>query len=600
MNLHDYFPVLLDLALKGTTVLLLALLVTRVWRRASAAGRHAVWLAAFGALLLLPATRLSLFQQEAENPADERAAFVIQVPAGPVPEWVVGPGGEKLAGASSIWPSWQVVVAGVWLGGAGMLLALRGLAGVRLWHLRRRGGLVADSRLPTCCVRLAREAGIARRVELLVAGNCRVAMTWGTWRPVVLLPAGAMEWTDERLALVLRHELAHVKRGDFLTRLLVHLACAIYWPNPLVWFAARRARLAQEQACDDLVLAAGVPPDAYALELVAAARELNGSRVGAAVAMAEPSTLERRVLGILGEGFDRRALRRSTLLLAVAGVLLALVGCSTLAVRAQKPLADATAIPADAPQVSISARFVQIEAFARVGNLEDFWMSPAAQSAKSVVTTLNSDQADNALRRLSGMAGVDILSTPTITVKAGQPAVISIGQELRYPARWARDPRGDGWLPAEFATQNVGVEMNARAEVNDDGTVTLFVVPKVVELEGFVGNELPPPLEFQVARAKADGNVQGDDYTWEISGEGVGERAETVGEWLQPVFSVREMRSTIRLAPGQTVVLRGGSSKIDRPLATAAERNVPPDESADTAGLWVLVTAKLVPATPAR
>ena len=83
-------------------------------------------------------------------------------------------------------------------------------------------------------------------------------MTWGWLRPVVLLPGDSEVGRPERRHVVLLHELAHVKRLDCLTQQLAQLSCAVYWFNPLSWWASMRMMVERERACDDLVLLSGV------------------------------------------------------------------------------------------------------------------------------------------------------------------------------------------------------------------------------------------------------------------------------------------------------------------------------------------------------
>ncbi len=131
--------------------------------------------------------------------------------------------------------------------------------------------------------------------------------------------------------MVLLHELAHVRRLDCLTQQLARLSCAVYWFNPLSWWASTQMMLERERACDDLVLLSGSRPSEYAGHLLALAREQR-SRHGvsmAAVAMARETNLEGRLRAILDAIPPRRGLSRRVAacsLLAATAAILSLAG----------------------------------------------------------------------------------------------------------------------------------------------------------------------------------------------------------------------------------------------------------------------------------
>ena len=188
---------------------------------------------------------------------------------------------------------------------------------------------------------IASDLGIARRVRLLRSNHAAMPATWGVLNPVVLLPADATEWDEDRRRVVLLHELAHVKRSDCLTQLVAQLCCAIYWFHPGVWYTARRVREERELACDEHVLGAGVNACDYAAHLLEVARMCRApSGAVVAIAMARSSQLEGRLRAILEDrvGSQWRASRR-TRKLAVAS--LALV---TLPLAAMRPV-NSTSLP---------------------------------------------------------------------------------------------------------------------------------------------------------------------------------------------------------------------------------------------------------------
>jgi hypothetical protein len=128
-----------------------------------------------------------------------------------------------------------------------------------------------------------------------------------------------VEWTDERARVVLCHELAHIRRGDWIIQMIAELLRCAYWFNPLLWIVCRRLRLESEHACDDAVLARGVKGSDYAEQLLNLARVLNESRQPwfPAPAMARPSSLERRVSAMLNANVNRRPITRAARVIAV-------------------------------------------------------------------------------------------------------------------------------------------------------------------------------------------------------------------------------------------------------------------------------------------
>src|SRR5204862_8325096 len=179
-----------------------------------------------------------------------------------------------------------------------MLLAI-GLA--RIAWLERSNEPVTDEAWLRLLGDLSLELGLTRPVRLLQSEGPAMPMTWGVRRPAILLPVDADDWTAERRRDVLLHELAHIKRHDFLTQLLARIACALYWFQPLAWLAATRLREERERACDDHVLRAGATPSAYATHLLDIARGLRAARATslASVALARPAQLATRLLDVL-------------------------------------------------------------------------------------------------------------------------------------------------------------------------------------------------------------------------------------------------------------------------------------------------------------
>ena len=125
----------------------------------------------------------------------------------------------------------------------------------------------------------------------------------------------------------------HIRRGDRRTQAIAQLACAIYWFNPLVWYAAAALARERERACDDEVLRLGAKPSAYASLLLDLARTQSAWTPATALSMARPSAIEGRLLAILGDA--SRTPRGSTRWIVTA--MLAVVATAILGAQPAAP-----------------------------------------------------------------------------------------------------------------------------------------------------------------------------------------------------------------------------------------------------------------------
>ena len=143
-----------------------------------------------------------------------------------------------------------------------------------------------------------------RNIRFLESELIHVPATVGFLRPVVLLPASWRQWSETKLQAVLAHELAHVRRADWLVITLAELNRAIYWFHPLAWFLRRRLSELAELNCDDAVLEAEGDRTQYACYLLEVAASLTAAGSGyrpplSGVAMARKPNVETRIDAIL-------------------------------------------------------------------------------------------------------------------------------------------------------------------------------------------------------------------------------------------------------------------------------------------------------------
>jgi len=293
------------------------LLVCSLLRRRTAALRSRILLVAVLAAMLLPiAGRLlpALHVLPLITPK-ERTAIGESSPIGAAPVVPSEPSskaqrdvsqagsGDRASAQSSIASidTTQVLV-GVWLLGFGIFVGRYLLGRWALGRIRHLATQPAGANLRRLFEEARSKLGVRRHVDLLVTDQRSMPMTWGPLRPVVLLPAASSDWSREKALAVLSHELAHVRRRDALTQMMITVVCALHWFNPVAWLAQRKLVALREEACDELVLdAAGVKASVYATALVDLASGASEHRLGVAggLAMANSSRLGARTEAIL-------------------------------------------------------------------------------------------------------------------------------------------------------------------------------------------------------------------------------------------------------------------------------------------------------------
>ncbi|HYC88035.1 MAG TPA: M56 family metallopeptidase [Thermoanaerobaculia bacterium] len=260
-------------------------------------------------------------------------------------------------------------VVGLWLAGVVLLSARLLVSWVRARRLVRRAARPAAPELQLMAIRLSDALGLRGAVKLLQSAAVEVPSVIGSLRPVVLIPASALTGlTPEQIEMVLAHELAHIRRHDFLVNLLQAVVETLMFYHPAVWWMSRRVRIERENCCDDLAVAVCGNPIQYARALTRL-EELRASTMTVVVAANGGSLLERirRIAADRAEGTVSTARWAAALaLLAVLVIAVAVPSLPAFADRnEEKKKSAAKSQPAsskiDVVEVSPEARLAIVD-----------------------------------------------------------------------------------------------------------------------------------------------------------------------------------------------------------------------------------------------
>lgn len=480
---REWFYASLSLA-PWTGGLIALLLVLR--RRAKGVSPHFFHLA-FLVLALRLAVPVDVSLPRAPVQMEMPAVTVAAAPAPQTQADVPAPQASAPA-APELADVWQVL-PGVWALGAVCVLGLRlGAWGVYAAHLHRRR-VPAEPRVQA----LARtEAGHAVRVFRMDGLFSPLAA--GLVRPAVYLPEDV---PDEILPYALAHETCHLRRGDLWFKLLLTVACAMQWFNPLVWAMARAAGRNLELACDAQVLRGRSVAyrQAYGMAI------LNTLRPGGALALAAgfaaaPKFAKERIVSM----FDKQ--KKKTLFPLLAALCAAVIAASALVscteAQSGEDPSDA-APPASASEPATSAS----EPAASASDSEPASASGSAPVLKETGAWMWPVEGTDTLSRAFSVShrGIDIAAEEGTPIYAPAAGTVTAANNEVQPGNaegsmgcYVRLDHGDGLTSLYSHCSSVAVQ--------EGDTVT---AGQVIAYVGSTGNSTGPHLHLEVEQ---DGALQ--------------------------------------------------------------------------------------------
>ncbi len=273
---------------------------------------------------VLPGTRGQVSGVVADWLAKARPAARTQTASASTPA-----AGEASRSVAVVGQGWLLPMLLVWLAGVSVLTLRLLLAWMCVQGLKTRGTSQIAHEWQAMVSKLSRQLHIARPIRLLQSTMVDVPTVIGWLRPVVLMPASTLAaMAPQQLEAILAHELAHIRRHDYLVNLMQTLVETLLFYHPAVWWLSRRIRIEREHCCDDLAVSLCGDPVAYARALTdLEALRADSSRL---VLAATGGSLLHRVRRLLGTpshaGRGPGWLAATAAIFLIAGIAIGSVG----------------------------------------------------------------------------------------------------------------------------------------------------------------------------------------------------------------------------------------------------------------------------------
>src|SRR5580658_10053818 len=258
---------LLHFVWRGTLLALLLLAFQTLTRTAPAPVRYAAGCIVM--LLMFSVFAATVFQRFPTTPTPViRNTLTAAVPLSPMKAKDVSPPIAPSLPMQSLPtgpPDW---IACLWLLGVFALSAYTAIGLARVQRLKRQGLQPVDAAWIQTLENVSRRLGVTRLVRLYTSALAETPSVIGWLRPYILLPVTALTGLSEsQLRAILAHELAHIRRHDYLVNLLQTAVETLLFYHPAVWWVGRQIRQEREHCCDDIAVSLCGDPVEYASAL---------------------------------------------------------------------------------------------------------------------------------------------------------------------------------------------------------------------------------------------------------------------------------------------------------------------------------------------
>jgi beta-lactamase regulating signal transducer with metallopeptidase domain len=362
---------------QGAFIAMLTALVLQMLRRRSAQWRYAVCVAGLVLMAAAPFATF-VFYQDTGHTA-ERVLTMMSI--------AVSETGRSTSIANiQLWSQW--IVLG-WFAGIGACLTRLAVAWRFSRSLVRAGSESAPAAVAQMFEGIVKQLKIRKGTRLLMSVHIPMPAVIGWLRPAVLLPICAVTTlSEEQLRAVLAHELAHIRRHDFLINTLQRFVESILFYHPAVWWLSARTRRERENCCDDLAIQTCGDVLSYAEALIALERSRPTSEPSFALS-ATGGPLTQRIRRLLGHDTTNLDWQSAAvaLMFVVASIVAGMWQSSPLiAAPPTLALPSIQLAAAPTPQISIPAAQT-VNAIAAILTAQPVEPAQAAQTAPTPALT---------------------------------------------------------------------------------------------------------------------------------------------------------------------------------------------------------------------